>query len=256
MILQAEALSFMYGSDKVLDAVDIRLEPGITAIIGPNAAGKSTLLKCLSGLLKPQGHVSIDGHGIRGHDCPTLADVVGYLPQEFSPRAVLTVFETVLLGRLHRLGWRVTAEDTGAVERLLSEMNLSSISSRYINELSGGQTQLVAIAQALAREPKVLLLDEPTSSLDLRHQFEVGALIRKLTDARGISTAIALHDLNMAARLADTIYVLQNGTVRCSGEPAAVLTKDTIAAVYGVEALTIPGERGRPVITILGPCDS
>lgn len=253
MILEADSLSFAYGATTVLDGVDITLRSGVTAIIGPNAAGKSTLLKCLCGLLKPRGQVCIDGRELRSLHSEKLARLVSYLPQEFSPRAVLSVFETVLLGRLHRLGWRVTADDTRPVERLLDEMGLTKLAGRYINELSGGQVQMVAIAQALAREPAVLLMDEPTSNLDLRRQFEVCTLIREVTASRGISTAIALHDLNMAARFADTVYVLQEGNVRCSGEPRAILTEEMIAAVYQVEARTTLDEHGRPVVTVLGP---
>ncbi|WP_235934878.1 ABC transporter ATP-binding protein [Candidatus Laterigemmans baculatus] len=236
--------------------IQIALKPGITAIIGPNAAGKSTLLRCLSGLLKPQGQVWLDNRDIRSLPSSVLASAVAYLPQDFSPRAVLTVFETVLLGRLHRLGLRLTPENTGAVESLLEELHLTDIASRYINELSGGQAQMVALAQTLAREPQILMLDEPTSNLDLRRQFEVGSLIRELTDARGLSTAIALHDLSLAARFADTVYVLQDGRVHCSGEPTAVLTEQMIATVYGVESRVSVGGLGRPLVTILGPCEA
>jgi len=253
VILEAHQLSFGYGSAKVLEGVDVKIGPGVTAVIGPNAAGKSTLLKCLCGLLRPQGRVCLDGCELRSLDSATLAQRVSHLSQDFSSRAVLTVFETVLLGRLHQLGWRVTPDEVRIVEQLLDEMDLNQLAGRYVNELSSGQVQMVAIAQALAREPAVLLMDEPTSNLDLRRQFEVCTLIRKLTDSRGISTAIALHDLNLAARFADTICVLQNGRVRCSGPPGTVLTEAMITAVYQVEARTTPDEQGRPIVTVLGP---
>ena len=253
MMLQARKLSFAYGSMPVLNEVDITIGPGITAILGPNATGKSTLLKCLCGILKPRGAVALDERELRSFTSEEVARRVSYLPQGFTPRAVLTVFETVLLGRLHQLAWCVKPDDTRRVERLLDEMGLSPIAGRYINELSGGQAQMVAIAQALVREPDVLLMDEPTSNLDLRHQFEVCTLLRDVTAARGISTAIALHDLNLAARFADSVYVLQAGRVRCAGTPAAVLTADLIAEVYGVETQVLPDDEGRPIITVLGP---
>lgn len=253
MTLQAYQLSFAYGATPVLKDVNFKLSPGVTALIGPNAAGKSTLLKCLAGILKPGGRVRINERDVGGLNAGEAASLIGYLPQAFSPRAVLTVFETVLLGRQHQLGWRITPEDTRRVEQLLDEMGISSLAGRYINELSGGQAQMVAIAQALVREPSFLLLDEPTSNLDLRRQFEVCALIRELTAARGISTAIALHDLNMAAKYADEVFVLENGSIRCSGSPAAVLTREMLAAVYRVDAGLDYDLDGRPVITIMGP---
>lgn len=252
MILEARELRFSYGSLPVLQGVDIRIGPGITAIIGPNAAGKSTLLKCLAGLLRPHGDLRLDQRKLESIPREEFTRVVSYLPQDFSTRAVLTVFETVLLGRLHRLGWHVQHEDVQAVEALLEELGLADLSERNIGELSGGQRQMVTIAQALAREPTVLLMDEPTSSLDLRHQFEVCALVRAVTAARGISAAVAMHDLNMAARFADTIYILENGRVRSSGPPAEVLTEEAIASVYRVASKVSADEHGRPLVIPVG----
>lgn len=256
MKLQAIHLSFAYQSNLVFDGVDVELVPGITAIIGPNAAGKSTLLKCLCGLLTPRGEVRIDGRALRSYTSAELSEVISYLPQGFAPHAVLTVFETVLLGRYQQLGWRVANKDIELVERLLDEMDLSDLATRYVNELSGGQAQMVAIAQALVREPAVLLLDEPTSHLDLRHQFEALELIREASRLRGICTAIAMHDLNMAARFADAVCVLYQGRVHSSGPPAKVFTAEMISTVYQVEAQTALDSHGRPVITILGSCPS
>lgn len=253
MTLKAERISFAYGPLTVLNQVDVELHPGVTAIIGPNAAGKSTLLKCLAGLLRPGGRIDIDGREMRSFTGQQWSERVSYLPQEFSPQAILTVFETVLLGRLHQLGWRVTPEDTRAVERMLEELTLGSLAGRHVSELSGGQAQMVAIAQALVREPAVLLLDEPTSNLDLRRQFDVCSLIRELTASRGISTAMALHDLNLAAKFADTIYVIDDGSVRCAGPPESVLTEEMIAAVYRVDARRSHDRQGRLLITVEGP---
>ncbi|HAH45413.1 ABC transporter ATP-binding protein [Gimesia sp.] len=253
MILEASDISFSYGSHQVLEDVNLQLKPGMTAIIGPNAAGKSTLLKCLSGMLRPKGKVRLEGITLTTLKQEQLTRQISFLPQEFNTTAVLTVYETVLLGRVHQLGWRVSDVDTRIVNQLMQEMKLTDIADRYLNELSGGQRQLVAIAQSLAREPSVLLLDEPTSNLDLRRQYEVCTLIRRLTDSRGISTALAVHDLNLASRYADWVYVIQNGKLRCGGEPQSVLTETLIAEVYGVEARVTIGQETRPVITVLGP---
>ncbi|WP_417387375.1 ABC transporter ATP-binding protein [Gimesia sp.] len=253
MILEASEIPFSYGTNRVLEDLTLQLQPGMTAIIGPNAAGKSTLLKCLSGLLRPEGEVRLDGVSLSNLKQDQLTRQVSFLPQDFSTTAVLTVYEAVLLGRVHQLGWRVSDDDTRIVDQLLEEMKLAEVADRFLNELSGGQRQLVAIAQSLAREPEVLLLDEPTSNLDLRRQYEVCTLIRRLTDSRGISTALAVHDLNLASRYADWVYVIQEGRLRCGGEPQSVLTEAMIADVYGVETHVSPGQEGRPLITVLGP---
>jgi len=252
VILEAQAISFSYRSEPVLVGVDLRLDPGVTAIVGPNAAGKSTLLRCLAGQLEPEGRVLLDGRPLRDYRCAERTAAISYLPQDLSTRAVLTVFEVVLLGRLHRLGWHVSREDAERVAALLEEFGIADLSARYVTELSGGQLQLVTIAQALAREPQVLLLDEPTSNLDLRHQFEIGARIREITESRGISTALSVHDINMAARMADVVYVLEGGRVRCSGPPDAVLTEEMIASVYGVSAHVSRDDGGRPLVTPVG----
>jgi iron complex transport system ATP-binding protein len=255
VILSAQGLCFGYGSALVLNRVNVSIGPGITAIIGPNAAGKTTLLKCLCGLLKTRGQVSLDGRELTSFTPGELSRLVSYLPQDFSARAVLTVFETVLLGRMHQLGWRVSPAVSSSVEQLLHDTGLAGLADRYIGELSGGQLQMVAIAQALAREPAVLLMDEPCSNLDLRRQFEICTLIRGLTASRRISAAMTLHDLSLAARFADTAYVLSNGSVYCTGTPASVLTEGMIATVYGVRARITHDQQGRPAVTVLDIAD-
>ncbi|MFZ5828841.1 MAG: ABC transporter ATP-binding protein [Planctomycetota bacterium] len=252
MILECRELCFAYRTLRVLDRIDLRIEPGVTAIIGPNATGKSTLLKCLCGLLSPRGQVLLDGRSLQSFDATERSKLISYLPQDLSAGPVLTVFEMVLLGRVHELGWRVSPRDIDAVEELLDELGLGGLGGRYVGELSGGQRQMVAIAQALAREPRVLLLDEPTSSLDLQHQFEICALLTKLTASRGMTTAIAVHDLNVAARFADVVCVLKDGSVHLSGMPAEVLTQSMIASVYRVAANVAMAPDGRPLVTPLG----
>lgn len=252
MILEGHDLRFAYGALPVLRGIDLAIRPGVTAIVGPNAAGKSTLLRCLCGLLKPTGQVRLDGRDIGTISRDALAQSISYLPQTPYTSAVLTVFEAVLLGRVHQLRWHVSADDTRFVQNLLEEFDLADLGDRCITDLSGGQAQLVAIAQALAREPTVLLLDEPNTSLDLQHQFDLCARIRGLTRTRGLSTAMSMHDINMAAQVADTVYVLDAGQIRCSGTPQDVLTEATIASVYHVSARVVFGEDDRPLITPTG----
>ncbi len=258
MILEARDLSFAYRTERVLRDVDVRFEPGVTAVIGPNAAGKSTLLRCLCGLLKPQGSVQLDGRDLRRIRVSERSRIISYLPQELSAQAVLNVIEAVLLGRLHGLGWRPSAEDLRIVSGLLEELDLSVLADRSISELSGGQRQMVALAQALAREPGILLLDEPTANLDLEHQFEICSLMRELTASRGMTTVMALHDLNVAARFADVVYVLRDGAVHSHGPATEVLTESMIASVYHVNAQVTACPDGRPLVTPLelaGPAD-
>lgn len=252
MILEVRQLSFAYGTLPVLRHIDAAFRPGITAIVGPNAAGKSTLLRCLCGLLRPEGQVRLDGRSIRELPPEELARTVSYLPQSLLSRAALTVFEAVLLGRVHRLGWHVGTGDVRVVETLLGDFGLAELAGRYVTDLSGGQAQLVFIAQALAREPTVLLLDEPNTSLDFHHQFEICERIRALTAARGLTTAMSVHDLNMAARIADFVYVLEAGRIRCGGSPREVLTEELLSSVYGVAARVAEDDEGRPLITPLG----
>lgn len=252
MILESRRIDFSYGSLPVLKQVDISVRPGITAILGPNAAGKSTLLKCLCGFLKPAGTVLLDNRNIQDLRRDEFTRIVSYLPQTLFTHAVLTVFEAVLLGRVHKLGWHVSDEDTAIVQSILEDFDIANLGHRYVTELSGGQAQLVFIAQAIARQPAILLLDEPNTSLDLRHQFEICDRIKAMTTARGLSTALSVHDVNMAARIADYVYVLEGGTVRCAGTPAEVLTAAMLADVYGVDAKVTQDDAGRPCITPVG----
>ncbi|WP_437229236.1 ABC transporter ATP-binding protein [Planctomicrobium sp. SH661] len=253
MTLQAENLSFSYGSRKALARVSLILEPGVTALVGPNAAGKSTLLKCLSGLLTPVGQVILKGRDLSTLSRREVSKSISYLPQTDFQRGRFTVFETVLLGRLHDLSWRVSSTDIDRVERLLEEMALSSLSDRMLYELSGGQTQMVALAQAMIREPDVLLLDEPTSNLDLRHQLEVCTRIREITRTRNMITVISIHDLHLAARYGDRVVVLREGEVYGAGSPMQMITPRMMAEVYGVDAVVSWDDAGLSRLVVRGP---
>jgi iron complex transport system ATP-binding protein len=235
--LEIYNLRFSYGLKPVLKGINMQPTPGkITTIIGPNASGKTTLLKCISGLLKPEGSVLLNGKEITKFKKEDIAKYISYLPQETHTEAALTVFETVLLGRLHSLSWRITANDLRITLKMLEEVGIGELKSKFLNELSTGQKQMVFIAQALARQPQVLLLDEPTSSLDLQHQLEILDLIRGLTSKMNIITLIALHDLNLAARYSDELIVLNSGKVYAAGTPRSILTEEMIKTVYRVNA--------------------
>jgi iron complex transport system ATP-binding protein len=254
MRIRLEGLRFGYGGAEVLRGIDVDEIPSgvLTATIGPNAAGKSTLFKCIAGLLRPAGTIRFDGEALHGRGRRAEAGrLVSYLPQEYPSTAALTVFEAVLLARQQSASWIVADADLERVAAVLGRLGLEDLSLRYLNELSGGQRQLVAVAQALAREPRVLLLDEPTSSLDLQRQLELLGLLRALAAERGLTVLIALHDLNLAARYADRLLVLHEGRVLAFGEPAAVLTEGLLRRVYGVEGRVAVAVDGVPLVTAL-----
>jgi iron complex transport system ATP-binding protein len=247
--LEVKDLSFSYNSEKVLTDITMQVQPMLTAVIGPNAAGKSTLLKCFAGILRPEGNLLFDGRQLSHFSRGELQGIISYLPQDNSNRAVLTVYETVLLGRLNSLSWRVSDDDLEISMSIMEDVGIASLARRPLNELSGGQQQMVHIAQALVRNPQIFLMDEPTSNLDLAHQFEIFSFIKSLTVKRGLTTLVALHDLNMAARFADRIVVLDRGMIVASGEPVEVLTADLIRRVYGVHARITIDADGLPLVT-------
>ncbi|MCD6553725.1 MAG: ABC transporter ATP-binding protein [Anaerolineae bacterium] len=249
MKLCIEGLTFAYSSRTVLEQINLEVNSAITVVIGPNAVGKTTLLKCICGMLKPRGRILLDGRDIGTFTGKEAARIVGYLPQEIYGGTALTVLEAVLLGKLHSLRWRVSDDDLDITLEVLEELGIANLALRSLRELSGGQRQLVSIAQVLVQRPGILLMDEPTSNLDLQHQLEILTLIKRMTRERGLITIIAMHDLNLAARYADNIVVLHQGRVYASGRPASVLTAEVIRAVYGVEARVSVDGDGVPLIT-------
>ncbi len=253
MVLSVRNLRFSYGSVAVLKGVNLKAVSGdITALIGPNAAGKSTLLKCIAGMLRPEGEVLVGGRSITDLSSEELSRCVGYLPQANFSSAALRVFEVVLLGRVHSLSWRVSEEDFDIVSDVLVELDIENLASRYIGELSGGQQQMVAIAQALVRKPDILLLDEPTNSLDLKNQLEVFEVVREITVKRGLITLMAMHDLNLAARYADSFVVINGGRVCVEGDSRTVITPGMVGSIYGINASVYIDEDGVPQVNPKG----
>lgn len=246
-MLEIRNLSFAYGLQPILKNISLAFRPGaMTAVIGPNATGKSTLLKCISGILPGRGEILIDGRDIKLLAPQTIGSRISYLSQEGCGKAALSVFEVVLLGRVHSLTLKVRQVEVDYVLNILRQLGIEKLAARNIGELSGGQRQLVFIAQALVREPAILLLDEPTNSLDLHRELEMLALIKELTVTRKLTTVITLHQLDMAARYADEIVVLAAGEVYAAGQPAAVLTPDMLKAVYQVNARVHQASDGVP----------
>jgi iron complex transport system ATP-binding protein len=200
----------------------------LVAVIGPNAAGKSTLFKRITGLLKGPGNIVIDGARTR--------NAITYMPQDTSANAVLTVYESILLARKQGQSWTVSDSDLSFIDEIMRALNITSIAFRDLGALSGGQRQLVSIAQALVREPEIMLMDEPTSALDLHRQVEVLDFMRRRARSKGMIVMIAIHDLNQALRFADKVLVIANGRMRACGNAREVVTVDMLRDVYKVHA--------------------
>ncbi len=230
-------VGFQYGNHKVLENISFDAFPGeVTTIIGPNGAGKSTLLKLISGILKPtRGRICLDNKDTIHMSREEIVKIVSYLPQENTIPGILTVYETLLLGRIPYLSLRIKEEDLKAVENVLEDLGLKSFALRYAHQLSGGERQMILIAQALVREPKVLLLDEPVSNLDIRHQLKVLNMIRKITFEKKMTTIIVIHDLNLALRYSENIIIINGGRIVGKGKPRSILTEDLLAYTYGVD---------------------
>lgn len=225
---------------------------GLVAVVGPNAAGKSTLLKALAGIVRARaGRMALDGADLGRLPDRERARRVGLLPQEgASGTAALTVFEAVLLAAKQGGGGRrVGDDDLARVDRALGDAGVADLAMRWLAELSGGQRQLVALAQLLAQTPDVLLLDEPTSALDVRNQLELLRLVRGHCRSAGAVAVAALHDLNLAARFADRVALVHEGRALAEGSAEEVLTPELVGRAYGVEATAGRDPLGNPTIT-------
>jgi iron complex transport system ATP-binding protein len=248
-MLEIIGLSFRYGSVQVLDGIAAGVQKGrIFCIAGPNGAGKTTLIKCLSGITKPsKGKIVIDGKETSRMSRRELASRVGYVPQHRPAGFPMTVFETVLMGRRPHIAWRPAERDLELTAGVLRELNLEDLAMRDVDRLSGGQAQKVMLARALAQEPSFLVLDEPTSSLDLCCQLEVMETVGGVVGTGRMGAVVAMHDLNLAARFADEIMLLKDGKVFARGEPAGLIRPDIIREVYRVDA-DVRVENGQPWI--------
>lgn len=242
-------LSFRYRSAPVLQGLSFNVGRGkVLCLLGPNGSGKSTLIKCINQILRPKGRVIMDGEEIH---CMPISDVarrIGYVPQSETMGMSMTVYDAVLMGRRVHMGWKPKKRDLEVVDRVLHDMKITALAMEDIWELSGGQRQKVFIARALAQEPEVLLLDEPTSSLDLRHQLDTMETVRSLVNRSEISVVMAIHDINLAARYADTVALIRQGSIYGIGRPQDLFTPEAVRDVYGVEATFLYDATGNPVI--------
>jgi iron complex transport system ATP-binding protein len=255
--LIATRLSVGYGDSLILSALDLAIPSGrITAIVGANACGKSTLLRALSRLLLPKsGQVLLDGKSIHTRPTRELARQLGLLPQSPVAPEGITVADLVGRGRHphHGLFASWTLSDDEAVAEALNVTKTADLAERPIDELSGGQRQRVWIAMALAQKTDILLLDEPTTFLDISHQVEVLDLLVDLNRTRGTTIVMVLHDLNLAARYADHLVAMVDGSPHAEGTPEAVLTEEMVRTVFGLESrIIIDPTSGRPMMLPIG----
>ncbi len=249
-----DGVDYSYKSGtQVLHDINLKIyEPGLLCIIGPNGVGKSTMVKCMNKLLIPsKGSVTLDDRNVRSYSLKELSKTIGFVPATSSDNFSMTVIDTVLMGRHPHQKVGSEKNDMHIVYQVLDDLKITHLALRNYNELSAGQHQKVSIARGLAQEPDILILDEPTANLDVRHQVQVIELLLRLSHERGMTVVMISHDLNIAAKYADKIVVMSTpGVIYRVGTPNEVITEDTIRYVYGMEC-TILNVDDRPHV-ILG----
>ncbi|MFB6892944.1 ABC transporter ATP-binding protein [Kitasatospora sp. NPDC056327] len=251
--LEARDLTLAYEARTVAEGLDLRIPDGkVTVIVGPNACGKSTLLRALGRLLKPaRGAVLLDGEELARVPTKQIARRIGLLPQSPSAPEGIAVADLVARGRQPHQSWwqQWSAEDETAVAEALERTSTAELAERGVDELSGGQRQRVWIAMALAQGTDILLLDEPTTFLDIAHQVEVLDLVRRLNVERGRTVVAVLHDLNQAARYADHLVAMRDGRIVAQGPPAEVVTAELVREVFGLASVVVPDPvTGTPLV--------
>lgn len=248
MSLELKQVSVRYGEQPILDRIDTRLEPGqIVGLIGPNGTGKSTLIKAIATVLPFQGQIHWEGRPVR-------LGQIGFMPQSCQVRAELSVLETILLGQHESLGLRVRQSIVERAIGILEDFRIAHLHQRSMTRLSGGQQQLVLLAQRLLREPRLLLLDEATSALDIRHQMQVFERLNAYVARTGALVLIAIHDLNLAAQHTQHIVLLNRGRIAGQGCFRDVVCPDSLRAVYGIESEIITTASQRTAVVPICPC--
>jgi len=255
-LVRVRDLGFCWGEKTVLDEISFTIISGqIVAILGKNGAGKTTLIKCLNRVQTPQnGKVEICSKDISRQSLIELSKSVSYVPQSVRTSFPMDVFDVLLLGRRPHISWMTSSEDLKAVSETLRKFGLEDLAFRRFDRLSGGERQRVIIAKAVVQNPRVYLLDEPTSDLDLQHQLLVmEAVTDIIRNSSGSKSAIfAIHDINIAARFSDRVILLHEGRILADGTPSEVITRSNIATVFGVDSEIAPSSSKSPMNIVIG----
>lgn len=246
-MLQIESLGFSYGERLVLKGLSFTAhEEQITVVLGANGAGKTTLLKCLCNVHRPQvGEIKVNGRALLKLGRREMAKHIGYVPQS-APVSNMTVFDAVLLGRRPHIELSASRYDIAVTASVIDAMGLSTLSLRPVSEISGGEFQKVQIARAIAQEPKVLVLDEPTNNLDIAAQHQTMQMIEQVVRLHGVCTVMTMHDINLAIHYADRFVFLRTGEIIAHGG-VEVITPELIREVYGMDAELVQ-HRGLPMV--------
>ncbi len=252
-MLKIEGLTVSYGKRRVLHSASLRVDSGeVLALIGPNGSGKSTLIRAASGVIPAEsGTVQVDGRALADLSTMERARYLAVVPQARNMPPAFSVYETILLGRTPYLGWlgRAGEHDHERVRYALERTQLAPLADRLVGELSGGEQQRVLLGRALAQDTPVLLLDEPTTHLDLQHREGLVHLVRELALSRELAVLMVLHDLNLASLYADRVSLLVDGQIHATGTPSEVLTEERLSQVYHVPVHIIPHPQyGNPLI--------
>ena len=254
MRLDVNGIDFSYDDNQILKSVDLELNNSeILGILGPNGSGKTTLIKCINRILTPsQGSIILDSTDVLKMKQRDVAKHFGYVPQNsVNDLTCPSVFEVVMMGRRpYSMGRQYSKDDENLVWRSLEELEVDDLASRPFDRLSSGQTQRVLMARALCQEADVLLLDEPTSNLDIKYQMEVMNTIRKIVNERSVSACAIIHDIDMAMRFCDKAVILSNGEIIASGDVEEVITPEIIKKAYGVDII-IDKNYGRPHVIVI-----
>ena len=257
MILDTTGVCFSYNGCPVFSEVSFGVDAGeIVSVVGPNGAGKSTLLKCLNGLLVPMGgNIRVDGKDIRRTSRKALGRTIGYVPQHDEDTFGFSVLEIVLMGRAAHIGpfGSPSARDVRIAEAAIADVGLESLAHKNLNELSGGQAQLVIVARALAAKPRLLLLDEPTSHLDIRNQALVLKVLHSLSRQQGLSVLMTTHSPDHAFLFSDKVLMLRKDSAPLFGEPGRVMTVEAIGQAFGIDVQIINVDSCSPEARIVVP---
>ena len=251
--------SYGKGSNSVHVLKDISMQihgPQLVSIVGPNGVGKSTLIHLINKILVPsEGTVFIGDKEVSEYSIKDLAKIIGYVPCTSSDSFPLTVADTVLMGRFPHSSWGSNERDLEIVEKTLQLLDIEDLALRPFNELSAGQHQKVMLARGLAQEPKILLLDEPTSNLDIKYQMEITRILRDLAHQNKIIVVMISHDINIASRYSDNIIMLKNGGIYAVGRPIDVITSDNVRNVYDIGCNVIV-DNGHPHVILIDDKDT